>query len=174
MLRVLILVEANPHRKALHHFDVVSGRVFGWKQAEHGTSRSRKTLNRSLVVAAERVHSDRDRLTRSHVFELRLFEVCGDPEVIQRDDREQTLSGLHAMPQLHGLSSDYAAHGSVDFRITEIQLSGAQVGASLLQMAACRIGFRARIGYLLGSDPRGIYLRLALCHETSGLGDFLL
>ena len=43
------------------------------------------------------------------------------------------------MPEFDGLSTDHAAHWRVEFRVAEIELSGVQAGAGLLQVSGSRI-----------------------------------
>src|ERR1700722_5690550 len=107
---VLILVEPNSHGESLHYLDVVSGRVLRWEQAEQRTGSAWKALNFSFVVTSERVDSDVYGLTRAHVFELRFFEVCGNPDVVQGNNREQTLARLNTMAKFHCFSFDQTTH----------------------------------------------------------------
>src|SRR5580704_2218566 len=97
VLFVLILIEPDSHGESLHYLDVVPGRVLGRKQAEQWAGGAWKTLNPSLVVTPESVHPDGYGLSGAHVFELRFFEVCGDPDIVQGDNREQTLARLNTM-----------------------------------------------------------------------------
>src|SRR5579862_4673522 len=146
VLFVLILIEPDSHGESLHYLDVVSGGVLGREQAEQRTGGAGKALDLSLVVSSESVYSDRYGFTRAHVSELRFFEVCGDPDVVQRDNREQTLARLNTMAEFDRFPSDHAAHRRIDFRVAKVQLRGVQIGACLLQMAAGRVRFSAGVG----------------------------
>src|SRR5205807_6387787 len=139
MVRILTLVEPNSHGESLHHFHVVPGRIFRRKEAEERASGARKAVNFGLVVAPEGINADCDRLTRSHSSELRLFEVRRDPDIVQGNDYEQALPRLHVMTKLHSLSPDHAADRSVNLGIAEVEFSGAQIGARLLQMSRGRL-----------------------------------
>ena len=131
MLRVLVVIEPNSHREPLHHFHVVPGGIFWGKQTKQRAGGPGKALDFTLVVVPKGVHTNGDRLSRSHPFELRLLEVGRDPDIVQRNDYEQALSWLYAMTELNSLSSDHAADRRVDFRVTEIELSGVQVSTGL-------------------------------------------
>src|SRR5580704_10843817 len=174
VLFVLILIEPDSHGESLHYLDVVSGSVLGREQAEQRTGGAGKALNLSLVVTSESVDPDRYGFTRAHMSELRFFEVCGDPDVVQRDNREQTLARLNTMAEFDRFPSDHAAHRRIDFRVAKVQLRGVQIGACLLQMAAGRIRFSAGVGNLLRSDTGFVDLRLALNDEAARFGDLLL
>ena len=67
-----------------------------------------------------------------HSLHLRLLEIGGDPDVVQRDQNHQGLAGLYPVTEFHGLAPDDAAHGSVDLRIAEVQPRGAEFRRSLL------------------------------------------
>src|ERR1700677_3038376 len=115
VLFVLILVEPDSHGESLHHLHVVSGGVLGREQAEQRTGGARKVLNPSLVITPESVDPDCHSLTRTHVFELSFFEVCGNPDVVQGNNREQTLTRLNTLTEFYRFSSDHTAHRRIDF-----------------------------------------------------------
>src|SRR5438093_10965363 len=92
MFRILIFIEPNSHGESLDHFYVVPGRIFGRKQAEERTSGTGKALDLALVVMSERVDAGADWLSGSHPFELDLFKVRCDPNIVQGNDHEQALS----------------------------------------------------------------------------------
>ena len=117
MLGILIFIEPNSYREPLHHFDVVPGRVFRREQAEERTCGTRKALHFALIIASETVNADCGGLAGYHPFELRLFEVCSDPDVVQGNDHKQALPRLDTMSKLNRFSSDNAAHRCIDFRI---------------------------------------------------------
>src|SRR5882757_428432 len=99
MFGILIFIEPNSHGEPLHHFHVIPGRVFRRKEAKERTSGAREAFYFPLVIAPEGVDADRDRLTRPHPFELRLFEVRSDPNVVHRYDHKQALSRLNAVTE---------------------------------------------------------------------------
>src|ERR1700746_1721125 len=149
MLSILILIEPNSHWEPLHYFHVVSGRVLWRKQTEKRTGRAWKTLHFPLVVPSESVDANCHKLARPHPFELRLFEVRGDPDVVQRNNDKQALSRLDAVTELNRFPSNHAADRSVDLRVAEIELSSVQVGAGLLQVSRRRFGLGAGVANLL-------------------------
>src|SRR5258706_1693944 len=161
MLSVLILIEPNSHRDPLQYFHVVSGRVLWRKQTEKRTGRAWKTLHFPLVVASESVDANCHRLATPHPFELRLFEVRGDPDVVQWNNDEQALSRLDAVTELNRFPSNHAADGSVDLRVAEIELRAVQNGASLLHVSSGRFRLGASVSNLL-RDVGGFDLRLPL------------
>src|SRR5262245_2935767 len=81
-----------------------------------------------------RVHFDDGRLTGTHVLELRLLEVCGYPDLFQRDDGHQWLARLYDLTDFDRLLADNAAHRRADGRVLKIQL-GLLDGRALLQDA---------------------------------------
>src|SRR6267378_5683575 len=131
MFSVLIFIDPNSHGEPLHHFHVVPGRIFRGKEAKERASGTRKALHFALVVAPEGVDADRDRLTWPHPFELRLFKVGRDPNVVQGNDHEQALSRLDAVAEFYSLASDHAADRRENLRIAEVELSSAQIGTGL-------------------------------------------
>ncbi len=58
------------------------------------------------LAAAERVHFDRGALAGRMFRELRLLEVRGDPDVVERDERHQRLAGLDDLADFDGLAAD--------------------------------------------------------------------
>src|SRR6266851_2086237 len=173
MLSILILIEPNSHGEPLHDFHVVSGRVLWRKQTEKRTGRAWKTLYFPLVVPSESVDANCHKLARPHPFELRLFEVSGDPDVVPWNNDEQALSRLDAVTELDRFSSNHAADRSVNLRVAEIELSSVQVGAGLLQMPRGRFRLGPGVANLLRSDAGGFDLRLALDDKTARFGDLL-
>src|SRR5690349_7425043 len=80
------------YRDPLDDLDVISCRVFGRKQAEQRAGRSRDAVNPAAVSLAIGHHVNHRTLSRTYVAELRLFEVSGDPYVLERNQREQLLT----------------------------------------------------------------------------------
>ena len=112
-------------------------------------------------------------MTGVHVSELRFFEVCSNPDVVQGNDHEQALTRLDTMAQFDRFSSDHAAHRRVDFRVAQIKLSGVEIGAGLFEMPGSRVRLGACVGNLLGSDTGRFDLCLALNDEAARFGDLL-
>jgi hypothetical protein len=86
----------------LHNFHVVAGGIFRGQEAEERTSGAGDAIDMAFVVAAGRVRVNFDPLADTHVAELRFFEVCGDPNLIEGNNREKLLPGLHIPPDNHG------------------------------------------------------------------------
>src|SRR5260370_37229362 len=120
MLGILIFVEPNSHREPLHYFHVVSGRVLWRKQTEKRTGRAWKTLHFPLVVPSESVDANCHKLARPHPLEMRLFEVCGNPDVVQWNNDEQALSRLDAVTARNRFPSNHAVERSVDLLLPEM------------------------------------------------------
>src|ERR1043166_987287 len=120
MLGILIFIEPNAHGESLDNFHVVPGRIFRREQAEKRTGGARQALHFALIVASESVDADRDGLAGSHPFELRLFEVCRNPDIVQGNDHKQALSRLDTMSKLNRFSSDHAAYWRVDFGVLRL------------------------------------------------------
>src|SRR5271156_3954849 len=121
MVRVLARVEANPHRQALNDLDIVAGRVFGRQQAVELARRAGYTLDVAVVVAPCSIDVNLDGLAATHLTQLRLAEVSGGPDIIERNDGKQLLAWLHALADLHSLVVDHSGGGRDDMRITQIE-----------------------------------------------------
>jgi hypothetical protein len=128
VLRVLIRVKANPDWQSLHNFDKVATCIFRWQQAEQRARGSGKVLNRSFVISTERIHVDSHRFSRTHVLELRFFEIRRHPDVLKRNNGEQALAGLNPLAELDRFAANNSADRSIDFRIAEIEGGAAKKG----------------------------------------------
>ena len=87
----------NTGRKTLHDLDVVSAGVFWRKEAKERSGGSSHVFDAAAITTAETVNVDRYQFAGVHPLELGLFKVCGDPDVIDGNDREQRLAGLDAI-----------------------------------------------------------------------------
>ena len=67
------------------------------------------------------------------MLELRLFEIGGDPDFIERDDGQQLLAGLDIHADDDGLVH-LAADRRDDFGVLQVQLGLLQSGALLLHV----------------------------------------
>src|SRR5262249_49250334 len=110
----------------------------------------------------------------SHPFELRLFEIRSDPDIVQGNNHEQALSWLDAVTQLDRFATDHAAYWRVDLGVAEIELCGVHLGAGLLEVSCGGLGLGTCIGNLLWSDAGGFDLRFPLDDEAARFGDPLL
>src|SRR5579863_2337125 len=122
VLRVLPFVKADAHRDALHDLDVVAGGVLRRQQAEVCARRAGEAFHVTVVVAAVSIDVDFHALARPHVPELCLLEVRRDPDVLERHQGHQRLSGHHVLADFHGLLAHQAGDGSDKRGVTEIQL----------------------------------------------------
>ena len=75
-------------------FYVVAGGILGRKQTEERAGRAGDAVHMAFQSLAGRIHMDFGSLADSHVSELRLFEIGGDPHFIERHDGEELLAGL--------------------------------------------------------------------------------
>ena len=95
MVAVLARFEHDLHGYALYYFDVVARGIFRRQKAESGTRRRGDAVHVSPVLPAASISVDFhvDPLTNPHLLELRLFEIGRHPNVIQRDQRHDLLTG---------------------------------------------------------------------------------
>src|SRR5665213_264514 len=103
MLRVLAFVQANPNGKALDNLHVVAAGVFRRKETEQGAGGTRHVFHLSLIITVKAVGMNGDGLTRPHATQLGFLEVCGDPDIVNRNDGQQRLTGLHPVTKFDGL-----------------------------------------------------------------------
>src|SRR5216684_1768423 len=119
MVGVLVSRQADPNRQTLHDFHVIAGRVFWRKETVLLAARSGESFDVAAVVAAGRIDVNRYRLASPDLAQLRFLEVSGDPDIVERNDREQLLSRLHALSNLDSFLSNHSAACSEDLRIFE-------------------------------------------------------
>ena len=122
MVGILSGFEQDSHRQPLDHFHIVAGCVFGWKQAEHRARGSADCIDVSFIVTPIRIDIDLYRLARTHVLELRLFEVGDHPHIIEWNDGEQFLSRLNILADLDRFAADDSIHRRFDHCIVQVQL----------------------------------------------------
>src|SRR6266581_3253656 len=174
MLRVLIAIEANPHREPLNDLDKVAAGIFRWQKAEQRSSSTGKILDRPSVVATERINMNVHRLTRAHVFELSFLEVRRHPDIVKGNDGKQTLSWLNSLAKFDGFAANDSAHRSIDSRIAEIELGRANVRLGLAHLASARLRFCLGIAYLLWGSAGSLDLGLSLSDQAAQLPDLVL
>jgi hypothetical protein len=117
MLRILVGIETNPHWEPLNDFDKVAAGIFRGQKAEQRSGGARKILDRTSVVATERINMNVHRLTRAHVFELSFLEVRRHPDIVNGNDGKQTLSWLNPLAEFDGLASNDTTDRRIDLRI---------------------------------------------------------
>src|SRR5262249_41264060 len=106
-------------RHALDDLDEVAAGVFRRQQAELGARGRRDALDAALDVAVVRVDFHGRALSGLDVPELRFLEVGDDPDVSERDDRQQGLPGLHDLPRLDAFPGDDAGNRRLHRRVLE-------------------------------------------------------
>src|ERR1700723_3510171 len=114
-------IENDFYGDALNDFHVVAGCVFGWQQAEDGSRCSGNAVDMTVVRAAVRVEVNRRFLAYAHVFELGLFEIRGDPYLIQRNHSEELFAGVDIQPD-DNLLRDFAGYRRQYSGVSQIQL----------------------------------------------------
>ena len=116
MILVFTLIENHFHRNALHHFDVVAGGVFGRQQAEARARCGGDAIDVPAVLAAAAVGIDfkLDLLADVHFLELGLFEIGGDPDVFERNERHDLLTGRDLHTGFGRFAADHAVYRGFD------------------------------------------------------------
>jgi hypothetical protein len=117
MLRVLAAIKADANRQPLYNFDKIAGRIFRRKQTRQRSRSAWKVFNGPFVIAPDCIYMDAYGLVRPHEFELGLFEVCRNPDVIEWNNGKQGLSRLDALADFDRFAANDSADRSVDFRI---------------------------------------------------------
>src|SRR5947209_17677162 len=117
MLRILTRIQHDFHRYALDDLHEVAGRIFRRQQAEARAGRAGDAVDPALVLAAAvRVDVDSRVLTGAHVPQLCFLEVRRHPHVIDVDNREQRLTGLHDLARIDAFSRHDAANALSPWR----------------------------------------------------------
>src|SRR5215475_13594825 len=141
MLWVLIWIEANPHRQSLYDFNEVAASILGRQKAEQSSSRTGEIFHRSFVITTERIDVDRNRLAGPHVLQLSFLEIRSDPDIVERNKREQTLPRLNPLAKFDRLAPNHPTDRRVYFGVAQIQLGGANVCFCLTHLADARLRF---------------------------------
>src|SRR5258708_23571995 len=162
MLRILIAIEANPHWEPLNDFEKVAAGSFRAQKAEQRCGGARKVLDRTSVVATERINVNVHGLTRAHVFELSFLEVRRHPDIVNGNDGKQTLSWLNPLAEFDGFASNDTTDRSVGFGIAEIEFSRPTIRLGLAHLADARFRLGLCINHLMRSRSRLLHLCLAL------------
>ena len=114
-------LQNNLYRYPLNDFHVVTGCIFGRQQAEEGARCSRNAIDMTAVRAAVRVEVNLCFLAHAHVFELGLFEIRGDPHLIEGNHSEHLLPRLDVQSD-NNLFRDLPGYRREYFGVSEIQL----------------------------------------------------
>src|ERR1700758_4436851 len=121
MVLVLIGIENDADRNALHYLYVVAGRILRRKKAEAGAAGAADVEHFSAVIAASSVHVYFRWLPGLHVTKLCLLEICRDPDVVDIDDRHKRLPWLNVLADLGSAVPDNTMHRSDDLGVLHIQ-----------------------------------------------------
>ena len=108
-----------------------------------GPVASRNAVDMTVVCAAVRVELNARFLAHAHVFELGLFEICGDPHLIQGNHGEQLLPGVDIQSD-DNLFRDLAGYRCKYFGVSQIQLRLLDSSSFLLYIRHGRKRFGAR------------------------------
>ena len=155
MVAIFARLQNDLYRNPLNNFHVVAGCIFGRQQAEDGARCSRNAVDMTVVSAAVRVELNRCFLAHAHVFELGLFEIRGDPHLIQGNHREQLLPRVDIQSD-DNLFRDLAGYRCKYFGVSQIQLRLLDRSSFLLYIRhapkalwrASRQRVAARLGHL--------------------------
>ncbi len=131
-IRILVWLDQDFHRNALHDFDEISGGVLRRQQGLPRTGRSSDGIDHAFELFAIGIHVNANFLTGCDVFELRFLEIRGDVDLIERDDGEKQLSGRNVLAQVHGFLGDLSGDRGGDVSVGEIQLGLLQRGLGAL------------------------------------------
>src|SRR5690349_7449851 len=119
---IVLAVEPDPHRDALHDLRVIPGRVIGRQQRELRPRGRRQALHVALEMPAG-IGVDREirGVARPHVGRLRLLQVGGHPDVVQGDGGHQRLTGLYQLTHLDGLLAHHAVRWRGHARVRQVE-----------------------------------------------------
>src|SRR6185312_5986992 len=162
MILVLVRIENDAHRNALHNLHVVSRCILWGKEAEARSADAADCQNFAFIVATGCIHFDIDWLAGLHVLELRLFEVGCDPEIVDIHQRHERLAWLDVLTNLRRAMSDDAVHRRDHLGVLQIKLRLLECSFVLGCGGLRRVG--ARFGYVhlarTGTSAAQIGLRL--------------
>src|SRR5271156_16963 len=82
MVQILARVEANSHRQSLHDLNVVAGSVFWRQQAVELARRAGNSFDVAVVIAPCSIDVNLDGLSGTHLPQLGLAEISGDPDIV--------------------------------------------------------------------------------------------
>ena len=98
-------------------------------------------------------------LADSQIGELRLLEICINPDFAERSDGPQTLAGLHVIAGIDAATRHNAVNLAHNVAVTEIQLGLCQITARLLQLRL-RLSDRRRLRNKLRINAIEVPLRI--------------
>src|SRR5580704_10992199 len=158
-------LENNLYRDSLYYFYVVAGGILRRKQTEEGARGTGDAVHVAFQGLAGRIHMDFRSLSDAHVPELGLFEIGGNPDVIERHHREELLAGLNVQPDDHRFIY-FTSDRRNNFGVLEIELGLLEECAFLLYIGNGRAHARLRGGHLSRPGFRVLVIRIRL-HRTA-------
>src|SRR3954464_292362 len=99
---VLVRIEHDAHRNALHDLHVISRRIFWGKEAEARAASASDSEHLTLVLPASGIDFDINGLPRFHIAKLGLFEIRSDPNIRNIHQRQERLSRLDILANFGG------------------------------------------------------------------------
>src|SRR4029077_484210 len=122
-LHLLLFVEHDLDRHALHHFHIVARGIFRRQQTERRSAAGLNAVNASLQFEARvSVHGNSHRLSRPHTAQLRFLEI-GDSPNSWRHECHQCLSHLQVIADCNCLLSHVAIYRRFDFSVAQVEFS---------------------------------------------------
>src|ERR1051326_6533941 len=128
MVGVLAFIKADAHGEALHNFHVISGRVFRWQKAEARACGRADRFDSRVIFTAVSIDLHFGSLPNPHAPKLRLFEICGSPDIVKIHNGKHRLPGLHNLSRLNIAFAQHAGHRRVDLGVFQVQLGLRQRG----------------------------------------------
>ena len=144
VLILLRLGEVDAHRHALHHLDVVPGRILRRKQAQHRSCGATDLCHDAIVVATVHIYVNLHLLIGPHQVKLGLLEVRRHPQILQGDQRDQVLPHADVLAHFDVLGGDDSVHRRDDLGVAQVELCLIQLGARLFHLRRCLV----RLGLL--------------------------
>src|SRR5690242_18058627 len=119
---IVLAVEPDPHRDALHDLGVVARGVVRGQERELRPRGRRETLHVALEMPAG-IGVDREicGVARPHVGRLRLLQVGRHPDVVQGNGGHQRLTGLYQLTHLDGLLARHAVRWRGHARVRQVE-----------------------------------------------------
>ena len=164
---LVVGIEIDPHRHALHHLDEVAGGVLRRQDRELRAGSGRERADRALEhMVRERIDVERDGLADRDIGEIAFLRIGVDPGVGDVDDGEHRRAGGDEAAELDlvDLGRDprhrRAQHGVIEIALRHAERRlGLGVGRELLQrQVGIAEQLRLRIGKLL-LDELGLRAR---------------
>src|SRR5580692_7883426 len=153
--------EDNFDRNALDDFYIIAGGIFRRKQAEERPGGAGNAVHVSLESPAARIDVNIGFLPDFHVPQFRLFEIGGDPDIVQWDHGEQLLPWLNVQANDNRFGH-FAADRSDNLGVLQIQLRLLESGASLLNISDRGASAGLGGGNLLRAGLGGTLVRFGL------------